>query len=347
MLDGGFGCHQVTEPGLLYFLSFFLGNWVERKQKSTTQQNVYRRKSKFLRRLVVCLIVLVVSALITIPVLYFLNLKKEAAVSMNQISSLWQEGNYQEVYDLTRGLLLEKPFHAMSLAFNGYSGFYLAVSETDTAMAQSYLDTSINSLRLAALKTRGNARAQVHYMLGKAYFYKNTLSDYHYYSDLAVKYLALAKNENYEADDIPELLGLSYATLGLTEKSIAAFTEALLVRESDVLLLSIAEQYYKNSQLSAAKAYLHRISTSTGDDTVRLKSKSLLGQIYLDEENYDEAEQEYRSMLEINPNYADAVYGIGVVYEKRGELVKARSEWRKVLKLDVNHQGALMRLAEY
>lgn len=317
-----------------------------RKQKSTTQQNVYRRKSRFLRRLVVCIIVLVVSALITIPIISFINIRKEASVSMNQVSSLWQEGNYQEVYDLTKGLLAEKPFHAMALAFNGYSGFYLAVSETDTTMAQSYLDTAINALRLAALNTRGNARAQVHYMLGKSYFYKNTLSDYHYYSDLAVKYLALAKNENYKADDIPELLGLSYATLGMTEQSIAAFTEALLVRESDILLLSIAEQYYKNSQLSAAKAYLHRISTSTGDDTVRLKSKSLLGQIYLDEENYDEAEKEYRSMLEINPNYADAVFGIGVIYEKRGELVKARSEWRKVLKLDVNHQGALLRLAE-
>lgn len=317
-----------------------------RKQKSTAQQNVFRRKNRFLRRVVVCIIVLILSALVTIPVLYLKNMKKEAPVSMTRLSSLWQEGNYQEVYDLTKELLTEKPFHAMALAFNGYSGFYLAVSQTDTIMAQSYLDSAVNALRLAALKTRGNARSQIHYMLGKAYFYKNTLSDYHYYSDLAVKYLALAKAEQYEADDIPELLGLSYATLGMTEKSIAAFTEALLVRESDILLLSIAEQYYKNSQLSAAKAYLHRISTSTSDDTVRLKSKTLLGQIYIDEENYDEAEAEYRSMLEINPNYADAVYGIGVIYEKRGELVKARSEWRKALRLDVNHQGAKLRLTE-
>jgi tetratricopeptide (TPR) repeat protein len=287
------------------------------------------------------------SALITFFVLYLKNMQKETTVSMADISSLWQEGNYQEVYDLTRELLHEKPFHAMALAFNGYSGFYLAVSQTDTVMAQSYLDSAINALRLAALKTRGNARSQIHYMLGKSYFYKNTLSDYHYYSDLAVKYLALAKAEQFEADDIPELLGLSYAALGMTENSIAAFTEALLVRESDILLLSIAEQYYKNSQLSAAKAYLHRISTSTSNDTVRLKSKALLGQIYIDEENYDEAEEEYKSMLEINPNYADAVYGIGVIYEKRGELVKARSEWRKVLRLDVNHQGAKLRLTEY
>ena len=52
-------------------------------------------------------------------------------------------------------------------------------------------------------------------------------------------------------------------------------------------------------------------------------------------------------MLEINPNYADAFYGIGVLYESQGELVKARSEWRKALRLDVNHQGAKLRLAEY
>ena len=317
-----------------------------RKQISTAQQNIVRRKSRFLRRFVVCIIVLCVSALISVPFLLFKKSDKQTNVNMTRVSALWKEGNYQEVYNQTRLLLAQAPFHAMGLAFNGYAGFFLAVSQTDTTQAQSYLDASINSLRLAMLKTRGNARIQVHYMLGKSYFYKNTLSDYHYYSDLAIKYLSLAKNEGYEADDIPELLGLSYASLGMTEQSIAAFTEALLVRESDILLLSIAEQYYKNGQLSAAKAYLHRISTSTGDDTVRLKCKSLLGQIYLDESNFEEAEEEYRSILEINPNYADAFYGIGVIYEKQGDLVKARSEWRKALRLDVNHQGARLKLAE-
>ena len=108
-----------------------------RKQKSTAQQNVFRRKNRFLRRLVVCIIVLFISAFVTIPVLYLKNMKKDAPVSMTQLSSLWQEGNYQEVYDLTKGLLAEKPFHAMALAFNGYSGFYLTVSQTDTTMAQA------------------------------------------------------------------------------------------------------------------------------------------------------------------------------------------------------------------
>lgn len=318
-----------------------------RKQKKTTQQGIVRRKSRFLHRVVVCLVVLLISALVAIPILHFIQNKKQNTISMAQVESCWKQGDYQNVHDLTATLLATNPFHSMALAFSGYSGFYLAVSQTDTTKAQTLLDNSINALRLAALKSSSRVRPQIHYMLGKAYFYKNTLSDYHYYSDLAIKYLSLAKKESYAADDIPELLGLSYATLGLTEESIAAFTEALLVRESDMLLLSIAEQYYKNQQLSAAKAYLHRVSTSTTDDSVRLKSKSLLGQIYLDEQNYQEAEKEYRSMLEINPNYADAFYGIGVLYESQGELVKARSEWRKALRLDVNHQGAKLRLAEY
>ncbi len=316
------------------------------KPTTRTQQGVVRRKSRLLRRLAVCLAVLVLSSLAAVPVLHLARGGRESSVRMGQVESRWRQGSYQEVYDMTGIMLDQDPFHTMALAYRGYSGFYLAVSQTDTAMAQAYLDESINALRVAALRSRSRARSQVHYMLGKAYFYKNTLSAYHYYTDLAIKYLVLAREESYEADDIPELLGLSYATLGMTEESISAFTEALLVRESDVLLLSIAEQYYKNGQLAAAKAYLHRVSTTTADDSHRLRSKSLLGQIYLDESNYAEAEREYRSMLEIDPNYADAFYGIGVVYESRGELVRARSEWRKALRLDVGHQGALTRLAE-
>lgn len=335
----------MTEPGLLYFLSFFMGNCVARQPTTTKQQGIVRRKNRFLRRLLVCLIVLIVSTLVTLPILYF-QAKKASSVSMSQITSSWKDGNYQATFDLTDALLNESPYHAMALTYHGYSGFYLAVSQTDTVKAQTLLDEAINSLRVATLKTRSKTRTQVYYMLGKAYFYKNTLSSYNYYSDLAIKYLALAKQERYEADDIPELLGLSYAALDMTEESIASFTEALIVRESDVLLLSIAEQYYNNKQFAAAKAYLHRVSTTTADDSIRLRSKSLLGKIYIDESNYEEAEKEYRSILEIDPNYADAFYGIGVIYESKGELVRARSEWRKTLRLDVNHQGAKIKLSE-
>ena len=35
------------------------------------------------------------------------------------------------------------------------------------------------------------------------------------------------------------------------------------------------------------------------------------------------------------------------IYEKQGNLVKARAQWRKALKIQVNHPGALQKMANY
>ena len=55
-------------------------------------------------------------------------------------------------------------------------------------------------------------------------------------------------------------------------------------------------------------------------------------------------QENLENVLEKYPNSADAHYGIGVIYEKQGNLVKARAEWRQTLKIQVNHQGALQKL---
>lgn len=317
------------------------------KQKRKFQRNTYRNKRKFFVRLIICLIIICFAAVISIPLVKFIKSKESASISIPDIYDEWNKRNYQSVYDMSSTLLQKKPQNNTALTFKGYSGFYLAVSETDTVTAQELLDESINNLRIALLSASPNVKPQIYYMLGKAYFYKNTLSSYHYYSDLAIKYLNYARLEGYEADDIPEYLGLSYASLDMTQESIASFTEALIARESDVLLLAIAEQYYKNKQMSAAKAYLYRITTNTKDDKLRFKSSNLLGQIYLEEENYTDAQKEFETILQNDPNYADAYYGIGVIYEKQGDLAKARAEWRKALRIDVNHQNSLKKLSEY
>lgn len=326
---------------------FFLWDWVVMKQKRESNKNIYRRESKFLPRLIICLIIVSLTAFASIPIVKFIKTKQSASISIPDIYNQWNNKNYQAVYDMSSTLLEKKRQNNVALTFRGYAGFYLAVSQSDTVVAQEFLDESINNLRVALLSASQNVKPQIYYMLGKAYFYKNTLSSYHYYSDLAIKYLNLARAEGYKADDIPEYLGLSYAALNMTQESIAAFTEALIVRESDILLLAIAEQYYKNKQLSAAKAYLYRIVTNTKDDKLKFKSSILLGQIYLEEENYTEAQKEFETILQNDPNYADAYYGIGVIYEKQGDLVKARAEWRKALRIDVNHQNSLKKLSEY
>ena len=129
-------------------------------------------------------------------------------------------------------------------------------------------------------------------------------------------------------------------------ESISAFTEALLVRESDILLLSIAEQYHNVGQDVAAEQYLFRISQDCKDEQVILRSHLLMGNIYLERGKFEDAEKEFNFILEKNENSADAYYGLGVIYENQGDLVKARSEWRKALRIQNNHPLALKKMSE-
>ncbi len=277
----------------------------------------------------------------------FLLIKKhqQGRITIKTIRNSWTEYDYQKVYEYGKSFLQDNPYNNTALTYYSYACFFLAQSQTDTQQAQTYLDECINNIRIALYESDKSLTPQLQYMLGRAYFYKNTITT-HYYADLAVKYLLLAKDNGYKADDIAEYLGLSYASLGMTMESIAAFTEALLVRESDSLLLAIAEQYYNAKELNAAEQYLFRIIKNSDNEDIVIKSENLLGTIYIDKENYDAALEEFNNVLKKNENSADAHYGIGVIYEKQGNIVKARSEWRKALKIQVNHPGALQKMSD-
>jgi tetratricopeptide (TPR) repeat protein len=267
--------------------------------------------------------------------------------SVGDLYLLWSNGDYQRVHDISSQILDKSPFNNAARTMHGYASFYLAASETDPQQAQQCIDAAINSMRIALGGARKQVAPQLKYMLGKAYYFKNSFSAYTYYADLTVKYLLEAREQGYQADDIPEYLALSYVALGMSEESIAAFIAALQKRDSDVLNLALAEQYFRSGRLALAKNYLYRLNTESKNDMLLFKSHLLLGQIYLHEKDYEEALREYEIILEKDLNNADAYYGIGVIYEEQGDFIRARAEWRKALRVQVNHQGALQKLAGY
>jgi len=290
-----------------------------------------------------CIVIL--ATLVVLGALYFVKKYNSDKITISTIKEAWAEYDYQKVYELSKIFLQDNPYNNSALTYYSYACFFLAQSQTDTQLSQTYLDECINNIRIALYESNKSLTPQLQYMLGRAYFYKNTITTY-YYADLAVKYLLLAKENGYEADDIAEYLGLSYAALGMTMESISAFTEALLVRESDALLLSIAEQYYNINEYGAAEQYLFRIIKNSENDDIIIKSEILLGTIYIAKEDYEGAQKEFENVLKKNENSADAHYGIGVIYEKQGNIVKARAEWRQALKIQVNHAGALQKMSE-
>ncbi len=314
-------------------------------KKIRSNSGVVRRKTKILARLIVLIICLCIAAVLGFLV-YTVLLKsgQNDKPGAQSLAVSWNNSEYQTVYDQSAVLLEDYSFNSTALFYHGISAFYLAAAQTDTALAQSYIDEAIHNLRIALQFAHSKTKPQISYMLGKAYFQKNVFSSYHYFSDTAVKYLEKAVDLGYESSDIPEYLGLSYADLGMTQKSIDSFTNALLVRESDILLLAIAQQYLAVNNKETAKQYLYKAAKDSKNDILILKSKSLLAQLYFDEGKYDDALSEYTAILEKDPEYADAYYGLGLLYEQQGDTAKARAEWRKVLKIQVNHQGAINKL---
>jgi len=316
--------------------------------KRTDIGKLFAKREDKIRKLFIIYSLLFIALIAVIFLSYhFINRNLHSKPSITMLYDKWEVYDYQSVYDISSILLDKSPMNNTILTFRGYSSFYLAVSQNENAMAQQLIDESIRCLRIALLTAKKKTVAQIDYMLGKAYFYKNELSSYGYYSDLTVYYLTAALEKGYKADDVFEYLGLSYALLGKTMESIAAFSEALLVRESDSLLLSIAEQYYKAGITTISKQYLYQLNTTSDNESLLLNSMNLLGKIYIDEGSYAEAQKEYETILKKNENSADAHYGLGVIYEKQNDIIKARSEWRKALRIQVNHQEALKKMAEY
>ncbi len=85
---------------------------------------------------------------------------------------------------------------------------------------------------------------------------------------------------------------------------------------------------------------------TTKNEELELHGHVLLGQILLDEGDQDGAKKEFESILQKNENSADAHYGLGVLYEMKGDMAKARSEWRKCLRIQPNHLRAMQKISD-
>ena len=317
------------------------------KRARTQDGRIARRKSKLLKRLAV---VVLSAAVLGVGTVLSIRLIRHKFYSENSIYALydhWKDNDIDLVYDLSGRILQNDIFQNTALTFRGYSALKLAVANIASINeAQAYIDEAINKLRIAIQISGGKTQGQTYYVLGLAYFYRDKLSSFHYYADLAIKYLLEARERDYRSDDISELLGLCYAELGDREKSIQAFSEAMLVHETPSLLYNLAKEYYAISEKAVAKQYLARVLMTSEDDELKINTRNILGKIYIDEGNLDAARKEFDAILEKNENFADAHYGLGILYEKQGDNAKARAEWRKCLKLQVKHAGALQKLSE-
>ncbi|WP_029409435.1 tetratricopeptide repeat protein [Treponema pedis] len=259
--------------------------------------------------------------------------------SMNSVYADWKNKDYEKVYKKTEAVLKKRPLDGEALAMHGFASYYLFAEQNDFSVSYPYLNEAILSLRQAMYRVKSSEKPKISYMLGKAYYQKG-----YYYADLAIKYLDYAYASDFTFKDLAEFRGMAASLLGDTEKAISAFTEALAQEPSDLLLFALAENYIKIYDEKNAKLYLFETIEKTKDTLLELKCRYLLGSLFLDEGKVNDAEKEFNIILEKDGTYADAHYGLGVVSEIRGDLIKARAEWRKAIKLNPLHEKTRVKL---
>ncbi len=260
--------------------------------------------------------------------------------SLSSVYKDWNNGDYVSCYEKTSRILTRRPLDGAVLAMHGFSSYYIFTGQINVNDERNYLNDAVTSLRKSWYRVAEEEKPEIAYILGKAYYHKGF-----YYADLSLKYLAYALESGADYKDIPEFCGLSLSLLEDYEKAVEYFTQALSNKPSDLLLYTLADTYAKIPDYMKAKQYFTETLRVTQDDLLKLKCHNAMGNIFLSEKLYQEAETEFQSIIEKDPDSADAYYGLGLVQESRGDVVKARAQWRKALRLNPSHAGAREKLS--
>ena len=259
--------------------------------------------------------------------------------SLNTAYDDWENKDYAAVYAKTAQILERRPMNGAALALHGFAAYYLFAEQTDLSVGADYLTAAVTHLRRARYFIKEKDIPKTAYILGKAYYQQG-----YYYADLAVKYLDEAYAGGIEASDLAEFRGMAASLLGDTDKAIEAFTQALAVNPSDLVLYAVSENYKKRGDAQNAKLYLFETIKKTNDAVLEVRCRNQLGLLYLDENKTAEALEQFELVLEKDVNSADAHYGRGLVYEKQGDMIKARYEWRQAIRLNPIHAATRAKL---
>ena len=281
-------------------------------------------------------------AVIAVCIWQWSNIKKIFVKGQDPVDSvevLWNDQRYDEINQLCEESLVDDPLKSNLLLYNGFAYFYRGVNQFSFEEKIALFDKSITNLRKLILIDPEGMEGRAFYVLGKAYYYKGK-----YYADLTIEYLKEAEANGYVGEDTYEYLGLAYTTLGDYEKSAESFLKAVAEGPTDTRYLALAQAYFNQGLVDRAEEYLLRTLNKTQDPAVEEKTRFLLAKIYFETEQLAKSEDQYRRILENDPDSADAYFFLGEIYLKYDKETEARYYWRQAHMIDASHYGARLRL---
>jgi len=248
-------------------------------------------------------------------------------------------GNYNVVIHEGLPYLQKKPYNAQLMRYIGEAYYYISTSLTGKEKEES-IDQAIIYIRKGIiLSPFDDILTKSYFILGMSYFKKGA-----HYNELAVEYLRRALNSGYNDNSLYEILGYCYYKLGVLDEAINYLEKAKRITPKDIVQLFLAYAYKNKGLFGSAKKELDYIILNTQDDAILEEAYAALAWIDFQEERYEQAKENLNKVIELNENSAYAHYWFGNIYEKEGDLISARKEWRLALKMDPKHIGAIEKL---
>ncbi len=111
-------------------------------------------------------------------------------------------------------------------------------------------------------------------------------------------------------------------------------------------------EYLKDDNFIMASSIAAEYRNQFGKEIPVTSEKNVIlfywkGRFYLDKGLLQPALVEFNRVLKIDPNFTDAYYRIGVIYESIDRSKKAVQYYKKTLELSPDHLGALIRIGSY
>lgn len=209
------------------------------------------------------------------------------------------------------------------------------------------------------LKKR-NPNEKTAFYLGKAYYEKEDLGN-------AIRFLELAAKESPDNAEIPYTVARAYADMQNFKQAIPYFQKAVSLKPDETrwiyemaliyygmnddknalkYMVEAGEKGYKKDNeylTNLATAYLNAGQTDQGITILkellqrRPSDQGLLNSIaeaYYDAKRYDEAIQSWDALLQQNNKNAEALYMIGMAYQKKGDAAKGKALCDKAIEMD-------------
>lgn len=270
--------------------------------------------------------------------------KSGAVASKPAVLAAWRAKNWDAVLSSCSSSLSVVPLDAFYLGFSGLASFYKGVELPEGEERAALMDQTVTAIRKALVPgAHGGSlpKADLEYVLGKAYYNKGEA-----YWDETVKYIEASIKDGYVGQDSREYLAVAYAGLGNNQKAIDNFNAALARKKSDLLLIAAARAYVNAGQNDRAESLLLEALSQSSDVLAREKGRFILADIYNGRGEVAKAKDQFNLVITENPDSADAHYQLGLVYQKEGDPIHARAEWRRAVSIDPMHAAARQKLAE-